>query len=149
MTSKLMRRSVMCVTVLALVGCAQVPTSPYPEAAATFSKLKETDGRIFVYRSSHFGGLVMPAVYLSGEQVGRAVPRQVFFVDRPAGNYDITTATEVERKVTFTLNAGEQKYVRLAPSFGLMVGRINPELVSKVEAEKELNELEFVLPTTK
>jgi hypothetical protein len=149
MTSRLLTASAAAVALFGIVGCANVPTAPYPEAAAKFSKLNARDGRIFVYRSSGLGGLVMPAVYLSGEQVGRAIPRQVFFVDRPAGSYEITTATEVERKVTFSLTAGEEKYVRLSPSFGLMIGRINPELVSKTEAEEELKELDFVLPATK
>ena len=146
MPSLRLTASMLCVVVLAVVGCANVPTTRYVEAAPNFSKLSATDGRIFVYRSSSFGFMVRPAVYLNGEEVGTATPGQVFFLDRPPGSYSVVTSTEVERKATFTLAPGEHKYVRLAPSFGLVVGRINPELVNREEAEEELKELDFVTP---
>jgi hypothetical protein len=45
---------------------------------------------------------------------------------------------------SFTLAAGEQRYVRLTPTFGLLVGRIAPELVSRDEALKDMKELRQV-----
>jgi len=46
-------------------------------------------------------------VRLNGEKVGKAVPNGFFYVDRPAGNYQVVTETEVEKKLTFTLDAGQ------------------------------------------
>jgi hypothetical protein len=42
---------------------------------------------------------------------------------------------------SFTLESGEIKSVRLTPTFGIVVGRIVPELVSAEEATKALPDL--------
>jgi hypothetical protein len=57
-------------------------------------------------------------------------------VDRRLGTY--------EKRLTFTVEPGQERYVRLKIQFGIMVGRIVPELVDKAEAEKELEGLSFV-----
>jgi hypothetical protein len=44
------------------------------------------------------GAAVQRAVKLNGEVVGKAVPQGFFYVDRPPGDYTVTTATEVEKK---------------------------------------------------
>ena len=56
----------------------------------------------------------------------------------------MTAATETEKKLTFTLESGQERYVRLKIQLGLFVGRIVPELVDKAEAEKELKDLSFI-----
>jgi hypothetical protein len=53
-------------------------------------------------------------------------------------------STEVERKVSFTLESGEIKSVRLTPTCGIVVGRIVPELVSAEEATKALPNLTVI-----
>jgi hypothetical protein len=45
--------------------------------------------------------------------------------------------------VSFVLDKGEVKYVRTKVAFGVMVGRVIPELVSSEEAMKELQDLSF------
>jgi len=142
------RRTVLvCMATLALVGCATQGV-PYKEQEAKLPQLTASGGRIFIYRSSSLGFAVQPSVYLNGVAVGTAVPNAVFFVDRPKGTYEITTSTEVEKKVTFVLDSGEIKYVRLTPTFGLLIGRIVPELVAKDEATKELLDLTLITPST-
>lgn len=134
-----------CIALLS--ACATGPK--YQESAASVPKLRATEGRIYVYRSSGLGGLVQPSVYLNGTEVGSAVPMTVFFVDRTPGSYEVSASTEVEKKVTFSLAQGEQKYVRFTPTFGLIVGRIVPELVDQSTAEAELKELSLVAAKTK
>lgn len=140
------RTLLMMVVVLALAGCATQGV-PYKEQEAKLPPLAASDGRIFVYRSSSLGFAVQPTVYLNGAAIGTAVPNAVYFVDRPKGTYEITASTEVEKKVTFVLDPAEVKYVRLTPTFGLLVGRIVPELVGKDEAAKELLDLTFITPS--
>jgi hypothetical protein len=48
------------------------------------------------------------------------------------------TLTEVDRMVSFALAAGETKYLRTSPSFGVLVGRINFDLVNAPEALAEV-----------
>jgi hypothetical protein len=49
-----------------------------------------------------------------------------------------------EKKLTFTLEPRQERYVRLKIQMGLLVGRIIPELVDKTEAEEELKGLSFI-----
>jgi hypothetical protein len=64
-------------------------------------------------------------------------------VDRPAGTYKISTATEVDRIVSLTLEAGQVRYVRLEPSFGFFVGHISPELVDEQQGQKEIKNCHY------
>src|SRR3990172_903452 len=130
-----------------LAGCAATGVK-YTEMKASVPALKPGEGRIYFYRSaSMVGAAIQPEIKLNGVTVGSSVPGGVFFVDRPAGNYEASAATEVERKLTFTLATGETKYVRTYPSFGVMVGRINFELLNAAVAEAQLAPLSHTAPT--
>ena len=100
-------------------------------------------GRIYFYRTSVFGAAVQPAVKLNGEAVGEAVPQGFFYADRPPGDYTVTTTTEVEKALTFTLDAGQVRYVRLAISMGVFVGRVYGELVDEPVAVKEMESTRY------
>jgi hypothetical protein len=100
-------------------------------------------GRIYFYRTSVFGAAVQPAVKLNGEAVGAAVPQGFFYADRPPGDYTVTTATEVEKALTFTLEAGQVRYVRLAISMGVFVGRVYGELVDELVPVKEMESTRY------
>lgn len=128
--------------VLFLSGCATGPK--YTEAVSTIPSLTPSQGRIYFYRPSAFGAAVQPDINLNGQKVGTAKPHGFYFVDRGPGNYEVTAATETEKKLTFTLEARQERYVRLKIQMGLFVGRIVPELVDKAEAEGELKELSFI-----
>jgi hypothetical protein len=56
----------------------------------------------------------------------------------------VAASTETEKKLTFTLEPRQERFVRLKIQMGLMVGRIVPELVDKAEAEKELKDLSYI-----
>ena len=100
-------------------------------------------GRIYFYRTSLLGAAVQPEVRLNGEVVGKAVPNGFFYADRPAGNYQVATETEVERKLTFTLEAGQVRYVRLNIAMGLFVGRVYGELIDEAKGKEELSDLRY------
>lgn len=84
------------------------------------------------------GAAVQPEVKLNGERVGSAVPKGFFYVDRSPGDYEVTTTTELKKSLTFHLDAGQTRYVRLNISFGFMVGHVYPELVEESVGKTEL-----------
>ena len=59
-------------------------------------------------------------------------------VDQPPGNCEISTATEVERKLTFVLEPDQVRYVKLNISMGFFVGHVYGELVDAAKAESEI-----------
>jgi hypothetical protein len=106
--------------------------------------LQPNAGRIYFYRSaSMFGAAVQPSIQLDGAQVGESKPGGFFYVDAKAGDHEVMCATEMEKKLTFTLDKGEVKYVKTSIGLGLLVGRAVPELVSQEEAQKALPDLSF------
>jgi Protein of unknown function (DUF2846) len=143
-------RTLVTASFVALVatGCASGPQ--YKEVASSIPTLKEAQGRIYFYRSnSMFGAALQPSINLNGEQVGQSKPGGFFFVDEPAGQYVVSTATETEKTVSFKLDAGETKYVKTSVGFGLLVGRVIPSLESADEATKNLDDLHYTgAPTT-
>lgn len=69
--------------------------------------------------------------------------RRVLYVDEPPGTYTVVTATEVERKISFELTAGQTRYVRTAVGFGVLVGHVTPSLVWPDSAEAEIQDLHY------
>lgn len=125
-----------------LGGCAT--GMKYDQVAAGMPSLKAGQGRVYFLRSSSmFGAAVQPDVKLNGEVVGASKPGGFFFVDRPAGNYTASAATETEKVATFVLQAGETKYLRTSPSIGLLVGRVVVELEIPEKAKAELPSLSY------
>ena len=133
---------------LLAVGCASGPK--YSEMAAKMPNLKPGDGRVYFYReSSMMGAAVQPDIRLNGQVVGTSKPGGYFYVDRPAGTYVAAASTETEKTASFTLDAGETKYLKSAPSFGLVVGRIVITLESADKAKTELASLSNTGPMPK
>jgi hypothetical protein len=134
--------------VVGLVGCASGPS--YKEIESHIPKLAANQGRIWFIRGDRFSAAaVRPEVRLNGEVVGTSVPGGMFFVDRPPGQYEVSGTTEVERKLTFRLAAGEEKYVRLAISPGLLVGRFSAELIDRQTAEVDMGFASYTGPKLK
>ncbi len=120
-------------------GCA---TGSGAGDASAWPPLQPGYGRVVFFRSSgFFGSAVSGGVALNGEVVGVSNPGKYFFVDRPAGNYRVAAVTEVVNSLTFTLAAGETKYVRTSPSLGLSTGRISVELEDPKKALQEVASL--------
>jgi len=126
-----------------LAGCATGPK--YEEVRSGFAPLPAAQGRIFFYRSGNpIGSGIQPSVMLNSEKVGDSQPGGFFFVDRAPGNYEVNLTTEVERKLTFTLESGQEQYVRMSVGLGVLVYRVYPELVDKKTGEEELKGLSYI-----
>lgn len=129
---------------LLLVGCASGPRMS--EKSGSIPPVSEGNGRIYFYRTTTFGAAVQPGVRLNGEKVGVAKPRGVFYVDRPPGRYEVETKTEVTRKVDFTLDPGQSRYIRFKIGMGVVVGRVIPEVVEPAVAATEVAKCRLITP---
>lgn len=122
--------------VLLLPGCASGPK--FAEVRDTVPPLAAGNGRIFFYRTMTMGAAVQPPVKLDGTKIGVAKPRGLFFVDRPPGNYQVETSTEVSRRLSLSLEDQQTRYVRLNLTMGFAVGHVSPELVEPSVGESEI-----------
>ena len=126
-----------------ILGACATGGPKYSEVNKSVPTLAPGEARIYVYRIASVGLAVQPDVKLNGMVIGRAQPNGFFYVDRKPGTYEITTTTEVERKLSMTLEAGQIRFVRLGVSFGFFVGHVYPELVDNDIGMKEIRELSF------
>ncbi len=125
-----------------LTGCATGPK--YEEVRGGFATLAAEQGRIYFFRSSNpFGSGIQPSVMLNGEKVGDSKPGGFFFVNRTPGNYEVNLTTEVDKKLTFTLEPRQEQYVRMSVGLGVIVYRVYPELVDKKTGEEDLKGLSY------
>ncbi len=138
-------RVIAGVAILASLLLSACATSgpKFGELAATMTPAKPDMGRIYFYRTTVLGAAIQPDVRLNGEVVGKAIPNGFFYADRPAGNYQVATETEVERKLTFTLEAGQVRYVRLNISMGFFVGHVYGELVDDAKGQSEIVDMRY------
>lgn len=141
-----MKRRIALATLMSaaalFAGCASGPK--YAEVAKSIPPLKASEGRIYFFRSSSMlGAAIQPEIRLNNQVVGSSKPGGFFYVDRPAGNFMASATTETEKTLSFALLAGETKYVRSSPSFGVIVGRINLELEDPAKAQAEIETLSF------
>jgi hypothetical protein len=135
-------RTAVLLCVLFTIGCASGPK--YAEVAQTIPKLRSDQGRIYVYRNSVLGAAVQPDVKLNGEVIGSSPAKGFYFVDRDPGNYTMITSTEVDRSLSFVLEAEQTRYVKLNISMGFFVGHVYPELVEEAVGQKEIQECSYV-----
>ncbi len=124
-----------------MAACASGPR--FSEMSVTIPSLAADSGRIYVYRTTVLGAAIQPSVKVNGEVVGSAVPDGFFYIDRPPGNYKITTSTEVDRDLSLTLDAAQTRYVRLGISMGFFVGHVYPELVDDAQGQSDLGTLHY------
>ena len=143
-----MGRIVLILFVAAGVLSCATSGPKYSEMMDSIPPLNSEKGRIYFYRVSVIGAAVQPDVLLNGLVVGQAVPNGFFYVDTHAGNCEIVTQTEVERKLSFNLGMGEIRYVRLNVSIGVLTGRVFPELVDQEVGESEMANLHYIGPET-
>jgi len=133
---------VLIFLVVTFSSCASGPK--YSSIKASLSNIGPDDGRIYFYRTANpFGSGIQPSVNLNGEKVGRSIPGGLFFVDRPAGNYEVVLSTEVDRKLTFTLDKGQTRYVRMSVTLGVIIYRVFPTLVDEYKALSEMEGLSY------
>jgi hypothetical protein len=140
---KRVTRYFAAVAILALLAaCASGPK--YNEVSAKLTPPNAGTERIWFYRTAVLGAAVQPEVKLNGQVVGKAVPSGFFYEDVAPGDYTVTTATELEKKLTFTLEKGQPRYVRLDISMGLFVGHVYGVLVDEPKAKEELASTSYV-----
>lgn len=132
----------LCTALLLFVGCASGPK--FNAIQNKIAPLNSQKCRIYFYRTTVIGAAVQPEVRLNNAVVGTAKPKGIFFADVDPGKIEVATATEVEKKLTFTTSAGDTRYVKLTMHIGLMVGRCVPELVDENKAKEELSDLHFI-----
>ena len=102
------------------------------------------NGRIFFYRVTSLGVALQPEVKVNGTGVGKSVAKGFFFIDRPAGDYEVNTTTELKKALTFHLDAGQTRYVRFGYSMGLLAGHVYPELVDESVGKAELEKTKSI-----
>jgi len=138
--------NVLMLLFLAMVvtGCASGVR--FADMQSTMPELKPDLGRIYIYRTAVIGAAIQPAVYLNDEKVGKAVPQGFFYLDKESGEYKVRASTEVKRTVSFTLDPGQTRYIRLDVSIGLLVGHVSPVLVEEEKAMKDLQKCKYTGP---
>lgn len=127
---------------LVLAGCASGPT--FSKISSTIPNLTSDTGRIYFYRSSSpIGAAVQPSIMLNGKKVGDSEPGGVFFKNVSPGNYEVATSTEVERKLTFTIAAGQTRYVQTSVGMGFFVAHVYPELIDPKVGRAAIQDLSY------
>ena len=119
---------------------------PAPAAAATAAapaaapapEMSGAPGRIYFYRASILGTVLQPDVLINGKAVGKAVPKEYSYVDRPPGTYEVSTTLKDSRSLTFTLPPGASAYVEVNVIPGIIGGRAIPLLVDESEGKEAL-----------
>ena len=123
---------------LVLAGCTGPSGPQFSSAKDTFPALKADSARLYVYRTDVIGSVVVPSVKINGTEAGQAVPHGFFYVDLPAGKYEIATGWHPEEITHVRLEAGQVRYVRLkfTPSpFGLY---LDPVVVDDRTGQSEI-----------
>lgn len=138
------RAALLCAIMPLMAACAT--------SGPTFSDLHASEpavapnmARIYFYRMSNFAGsAVQPSVKVNGQVVGSSVPGGYFYVDEPAGTYEISTTTEVKEDIQATVKPGETRYVRLDISMGIFVGHVAPTLVWPEQGASEITKCHYI-----
>ncbi len=139
---KSMFKTAVLLCVLFTIGCASGPK--YAEVAQTIPELSSDQGRVYIYRNSVLGAAIQSDAKLNGEVIGSSAAKGFYFVDRAPGAYKMMTSTEVDRSLSFILEAAQTRFVRLNVSMGFFVGHVYPELVEEAVGQKEIQECSYV-----
>ena len=137
-----MNRSVVLAAIMlavSLTGCASGPR--FSETQATLRPIPDGQGRVYFYRTQTMGVAVQPNIYLNGAKVGSCEPDGIFVKDLPLGKYEAVVGTEVDHKLNFVVNSGEEKYVKCYITIGVFVGHPHLELVEPSIAKSDIQSL--------
>ena len=133
------------VLAVSLFGVGCVGSGPkYSEYSSQIADLNPESSRIFFYRKNNFvGSAVQPQIKLDGKFVGKSQPNGFFYVDAEPGDHQVSAKTEVEKKLSIRLSKGQVGYVRSSPALGLLIGRINLQIVEEAKALNEMQHLRY------
>jgi Protein of unknown function (DUF2846) len=139
---RLLRFAIVSLALLA--GCGAPVGTSYTEMSVSLPAVKPGEGRVFFYTPSvRFGGGVQPEIKLNGTLVGFAVPSGFFYVDRPAGRYEVTGKTAADGRLELPLAAGESRYVRATAPSAFSVNAIHLLLVPAPEGHADMTGLVY------
>lgn len=125
-------------------GCATGPK--FTEVKDNIGNLALEEGRIFLYRTTALGAALQPKIKVNGVPVGKSVAKGFMFIDREPGNYEIMTSTEVDRKLSLTIEKGQTRFVKFNVSMGFFAGHVYPILVDSGVGNKEIQQCSYTGP---
>jgi hypothetical protein len=129
----------LAMVVLASFFSSCTTTGPlYNAVKDTFPPPAADAGRIFIYRDAIYNPSKTPAVLLNGEQAGLSKAQGFFYVDRPAGEYNVVLSGESGPPASFTLSPGQILYVRIGLHSNLTINHQYPEVVDATIAQREI-----------
>ncbi|WP_447577589.1 DUF2846 domain-containing protein [Achromobacter kerstersii] len=128
-----------------LAGCAG---PKYDALHGQLPPIAEGKGRIYFYQPQPTNlAAAQQKLRVNNVVVGRNKPGSFFFVDRPAGSYVVTNLYWTGDGVSFMLDPGQTRYVRvMAEVYGATgaVGKLSMQLVDPAEvAENEMRGLRY------
>ena len=124
-----------------LTGCSSAPVIEATEAGLL--QIPDGYGRVFVYRLNGDADRISSAVRIDGEPVGRAIPGSYFYVDLPAGDYEITAARNSDYLVAVDLKAASVINIRVDMWLRPTRWTIIPVRVSEEAAQLQMSGLTF------
>ncbi|PZU88142.1 MAG: hypothetical protein DI527_17590 [Chelatococcus sp.] len=140
-----MNKSVIAAIFISLSLGACASGREFADVASSIPKLNPQNGRIYFYRNNDLPGwAIQPEIHLNDEVVGKSQPGGFFYVDKPEGNYRVSTTTEVTNTVSFHLAKNETKYVKTGVGLGIVVGRIKPEIVYPEQGRSDLTDMKYI-----
>jgi hypothetical protein len=141
---------VMAFAAVPASGAMAAGTNTYATLHASEPAIADGQGRIYFYRESGLFGLtIQPTIYIDGVTTGgSSKPGDYFYVDKPAGNYLVSTTTEKKNSVSVTVVAGQPVYVKTSVSMGFLVGHVSPEVIAPTTAEAEIKSCDYTPPKT-
>jgi hypothetical protein len=133
------------VLVAAPISAALGADATYAALHAGEPALATDSGRIYLYReSSMMGAVVQPDVYINGEKTWVAKNGDYYYVDRPAGSYEVSTSTDdKDDAVTLPLAAGQSAYVRIHIEMGLFMGHGQPSIMLPEKAADGIKDCDY------
>lgn len=119
-----------------LVSCASGPS--YATVKPTLPPIAKGQGRVFVYRPSSFGAAAKASVKIDQKPVGTSEAQGFFYSDQPAGNHEISIATEWNHKSPLVVTAGKPSYVECHVTPGVFIGHIIPRPIDSTTGEANI-----------
>jgi hypothetical protein len=145
-------RNIYALAALALVAMTAPAISAdkdtYAVLHASEPAIPDGFGRIYFYRdSSIMGALIQPEIKIDGADTGGdSRSGDYFYIDRPAGTYEITTTTEKKEAAPVTVVAGQAAYVKTEVSMGFFAGHVSPSVVDPAKAVTEIADCDYRAP---
>jgi hypothetical protein len=132
------------ICVLSILGSTLAACASGPKLARVeVPTVAPTLGRVYFYRTMLLGSTIPLPINVNGVKVGTCKASGVFFTDLAPGTYQATVGVEAQRERTFSLAAGEEKYLRCFISMEQFVARGNLQVVAPEEAKEEMRDLAY------